>query len=147
MHPGAKVSQRAIRYFFKFGRNLLTPNLIFASEAVISCQLLNNIVLTNEKFFRFKMIDSPLCTFCQTEVESPEHLFFHCDITKSFWHLLFSWISEQNVISTSLMLQNVIFGVFNVVEDFHSLNHIILLAKYYIYNCKLNTIYPSLKSS
>ena len=34
--------------------------------------------------FRFKMIDSPLCAFCQTEVESPEHLFFHCNVTKSF---------------------------------------------------------------
>ena len=33
----------------------------------------------------------------------------------------------------------------NVVEDFHILNHIILLAKYYIYNCKLSIIYASLK--
>ena len=91
------------------------------------------------------MIDPPLYAFCQTEVESPEHLFFHCDITKSFWQLLCSWISEQKVISTLLMLENVIFRVFNVVEDFHILNHIILLAEYYIYNCKLNIIYPSLK--
>ena len=41
MHPAAKVSQRVIRYFFNFdsinGRNLLTADLIFASEAVISC--------------------------------------------------------------------------------------------------------------
>jgi len=35
--------------------------------------------------------------------------------------------------------------VFNVVEDFHILNHIILLAKYYIYKRKLNIIHPSLK--
>ena len=64
-------------------------------------KLLNNIVFTNEKLFRFKMIDSSLCAFCQTEVESPEHLFFHCYITKSFWQLLCSWISEQKVISTA----------------------------------------------
>ena len=108
-------------------------------------KLFNNIVFTNEKLFRFKMIDSPLCVFCQTEVESPGHLFFYCDITKSFGQLLCSWISEQKVISTALTLENVIFGVFNVVEDFHILNHIIILAKYYIYNCKLNIIHPSLK--
>ena len=101
-------------------------------------KLLNNIVFTNDKLFRFKMIDSPLCAFCQTEVESPEHLFFHCNVTKSFWQLLCSWMSEQT-------LENVIFGVFNIVEDFHILNHIILLAKYYIYKCKLNIIHPSLK--
>ena len=52
------------------------------------------------------MINSPLCAFCQTAVESQEHLFFYCDITKSFWQLLCSWISEQKVISTSLMLEN-----------------------------------------
>ena len=34
-------------------------------------KLLNNIVFTTEKLFRFKMIDSPLCAFFQTEVESP----------------------------------------------------------------------------
>jgi len=90
------------------------------------------------------MIDSPLCVFCQTEVESPEHLFFHCDVTKS-WLLLCSWISEKKVVSTSLTLENVIFGVFNVAEDFHILNHIILSAKYYIYNRKLNIIHPSLE--
>ena len=108
-------------------------------------KLLNNIVFTNEKLFRFKMINSPLCAFCQTEVESPEHLFFQCNVTKSFWQLLFSWISEQKVILTSLTLEHVFFGVFHVVEDFHVVNHIILLAKYYIYNCKLNVIHPSLK--
>ena len=47
--------------------------------------------------------------------------------------------------STALTLENVIFGVFNVVEDFHILNHIILLAKCYIYSCKLNIIRPFLK--
>ena len=67
-----------------------------------------------------------------------EHLFFHCNVTKSFWQLLFSWISEEKVILPSLTLENVFFGVFHVVEDFHVVNHIILLAKCYIYNCKLN---------
>ena len=76
------------------------------------------------------MIDSPICAFCQIEVESLEHLLFYCDVTKSFWQLLCSWIFEQKVISTFLTLENVIFGVFNVVEDCHILNHIILLAKY-----------------
>ena len=49
------------------------------------------------------------------------------------------------VILPSLTLENVFFGVFHVIEDFHVVNHIILLAKYYIYNCKLNVIHPSLK--
>lgn len=43
------------------------------------------------------------------------------------------------------MLENVTFGVLNVVEDFHNLNHIILQANYYIYNYKLNIIHLSVK--
>ena len=39
-------------------------------------KILNRIVFTNEKLFRFDMAESDKCTFCQTEVESIEHLLF-----------------------------------------------------------------------
>ena len=38
--------------------------------------MLNGIVFTNEKLFRFDMVESDKCAFCQTEVESIEHLLF-----------------------------------------------------------------------
>ena len=47
-------------------------------------KVLNNIVFTNEKLFKFKILDSPLCSFCKREVESLEHLFYYCDVTKTF---------------------------------------------------------------
>ena len=43
---------------------------------------LNDVVFTSDKLLRFKMIESPLCTFCQKEDESLERLLFHCNITK-----------------------------------------------------------------
>ena len=48
-------------------------------------KVLNNIVFTNEKLFKIKMTDSPQCTFCKNEIESLEHLFYSCEITRSFW--------------------------------------------------------------
>ena len=52
-------------------------------------KILNRIVFTNEKLFRFGMADSPSCAFCQTEVESVEHLLFSCRVSSSFWkHVL-----------------------------------------------------------
>ena len=39
-------------------------------------KVLNNIVFTNEKLFRFGLAQSPSCTFCQEESESLEHLLF-----------------------------------------------------------------------
>jgi len=91
------------------------------------------------------MIDSPFCAFCQTEVESLEHLFSHCNETKTFWNLLSSWLIKQKIIiTTSLAFENDLFGVFNVREDFLILNQLLLLAKFYIYRCKLGIIHPSL---
>ena len=89
------------------------------------------------------MIESPLCPFCQKEDESLEHLLFHCKITKDFWLAFSSWISKQNIFMETLTLTNVLFGVFNDNEDFLILNHLLLIAKYFIYKCKLNKTKPT----
>ena len=60
-------------------------------------KMLNNIVFTNEKVFRLKMIDSLLCTFCKREIESIEHLFFHCNVTKTFSQAFCSWLCNCNI--------------------------------------------------
>lgn len=108
-------------------------------------KILNDIVYTNYKLFRFKIIESPLCTFCQKEDESLEHLLFHCTITKNFWLAFSSWISKQNISIETLTLINILFGVFDDNEDFVILNHLILIAKYFIYKCKLIKIKPTIR--
>ena len=45
----------------------------------------------------------------------------------------------------SFTLTDIFFGVLNVQEDFIILNHMILIAKVYIYKCKLNSVNPSLR--
>ena len=60
-------------------------------------KVLNNIVSTNEKFFKIKMIDSPQCTFCKNEIEFLEHVFYNCEITRSFSVALSSWLIECNI--------------------------------------------------
>ena len=48
-------------------------------------KILNRIVFANEKLFRFDMAESDKCAFCQTEVESIEHVHFSCKISSVFW--------------------------------------------------------------
>ena len=48
-----------------------------------SNMVLNNIVFTNETLSKIKMTDSPQCTFCKNEIESLEHLFYNCKMTRS----------------------------------------------------------------
>ena len=59
-------------------------------------KILNDIIFTNDKLFRFKLIDSPLCIFCKKEVESREHLLFYCRCTEALWEALISWLRKHN---------------------------------------------------
>ena len=95
-------------------------------------KVLNNLVFTNEKLFKIKMIDSPQCTFCKNEIESLEHLLYSCEITRSFWVALRSWLMECNINLEPLSVFNVLFGILNAGEDFVIVNHLILVAKFYI---------------
>ena len=39
-----------------------------------------------------------------------------------------------------ILLIDVLFGKFDIDKDFKAINHILLLAKFYIYRCKLDKI-------
>ena len=89
------------------------------------------------------MIDWPQCTFCKNEIESLEHLFYNCEITRSRWVALRSWLMECNISLEPLSIFNVSFGIFNAGEDFVIVNRLILVAKFYFYRCKLNGVKPA----
>ena len=77
------------------------------------------------------MAESEKCAFCQTEVESIEHLLFSCKISS-----VLSWLRDNNIIVENLKEEDIIFGKFDVGDDFLLVNHILLLGKYYIYSQK-----------
>ena len=91
------------------------------------------------------MSDSPLCTFCKQEVESFEHIFFYCNVTKAFWEAFCSWLGECQVNFQTFTIMDIFFGVFNAEEDFIILNHLILTTKFYIHKGKLNSKNPFIR--
>ena len=107
-------------------------------------KILNLIIFTNEKLHRFKMVDSPLCAFCNAEEESLEHLLYFCKVSTFFWKELLSWIAVEANIVLNASLLDILFGKFDLEKDFLLVNHILLLAKYFIYKCKLSKVIPSL---
>ena len=76
------------------------------------------------------MADLPSCTFCQTEIESIEHLLFSCRVSCSFWKHVLSWLRDYKI--SVKKEEDVIFGKFDIAEDFPLFNHILLLGKFYI---------------
>ena len=55
---------------------------------IFQYKLLNNVLYLNEKLFKFNIVFSPLCSFCNSEDETPIHLFHPCNQTKSHWSKL-----------------------------------------------------------
>ena len=87
--------------------------------------------------FKFKKAVSPLCDFCEKELETIEHLFFHCTKVSTFWH-------ELKVVLNSLDkairfdIKSVLFRILDTDNISILVNYILLESKYFIYRCKLN---------
>ena len=93
------------------------------------------------------MAESEKCAFCQTEVKSSEHLLFSCKTSSVFLEtrLVLAKRQHNNIIVGNLKEEDIIFGKFDVGDDFLLVNHILLLGKYYIYSQKCQKGMPSLK--
>ena len=87
-----------------------------------------------------KVISSPLCSFCNLENETIEHLFWNCTFTQDFWNQLrreltmfdFSLLTEKSVILGILSKESVLF------------NHILVIAKKSIYLSRCKSCTPKI---
>ena len=64
-----------------------------------------------------------------------------------FWKEVLSWIALYSNEVKDISFPDVFFGKLNINKDFRIINHILLLAKFYIYKCKLDTKEPLLDVS
>ena len=87
--------------------------------------------------FTFIKVDSPLCGFCQKELETIEHLFFHCTKVCMFWDEVKVVINSLNIL-VRFDIKDVLFGIFHTDNISILVNYILLESKYFIYRCKLN---------
>ena len=87
--------------------------------------------------FKFKKVDSPLCDFCEKELETIEHLFFNCAKVSMFWDDLKVLLNSLNI-TIRLDIKNVLFGFLDTDNMSILVNYILLESKSFIYRCKLN---------
>ncbi len=88
---------------------------------------LQRIIVTNVKLHKFGKVDSELCTFCETEIEGLEHLFFECSFVQNLWTKIKSQLKIQN----DLSLENIFLGVYEESNDL--INTVIISVKRSIY--------------
>lgn len=92
---------------------------------------------------RFKFNTEDLWTFCSTEKETMEHLFFSCPHAADFWTAGHSWVSLKIQNVPSFTLKEIIYFMdnldFNISE---AVNLVIVLGKYFIHTCKWKNTTP-----
>ena len=106
-------------------------------------EILNRYLTTNSFLHKIGLTASQLCTFCSAESESLEHLLITCPFSMVFLLDFIRWCRNVNIVLDGLSNIDKLFGIWNREEDFLLLNHLLILAKKYIYECRKNSTCPS----
>ena len=109
-------------------------------------RLIHRILPTQRYLFLTKIADSPICNLCSEDEQDTSHLFFECNIAQLFWGQLETRMKRKCHHCQNLRISKELV-IFGLAENFISdkvFDQIILLAKHYIYLCKLKDDFPTL---
>ena len=99
-------------------------------------RFIHNILPTNKFLYSIGLTDTDKCVFCKTNIETVKYLMWDCDFTKQFWSDVKDWVNHDLGIHLIIDYKTICFGLLS--EDFdYFKNIIILLAKRYIYRCRV----------
>ena len=90
--------------------------------------------------FKFGFDETPLCYFCNEELETLEYFLFHSKKVNTFWNELITILKSQDLVYTKVDIKNILFGhICSDDDDSVLVNYIILERKYLIFHSKLST--------
>lgn len=109
-------------------------------------RIIHRILPTKKYLHLCKLTPSPLCVFCNNNIETLHHLFWGCNYTQAFWNNLVNLLQEKctNCDRLKLRQELVLFGTAENVFTDKAFDSILLYAKYFIYKCKLQETIPQL---
>ena len=83
----------------KFDRKkiYILPRITTINTYLYSFQykILNNILFLNKKLFVFGMKNTPLCSSCKKEEETPLHIFSECNSVINLWQQLATFFKKK----------------------------------------------------
>ena len=87
---------------------------------VFQYKVLNNILYLNKSLYKMKLADTPVCTFCQREEETINHLLKECEYSKTLWNDIQNWLEGDlpNIKSWSVVLGFVERQFYGRMENF-----------------------------
>ena len=111
-------------------------------------KLVHRILVSKKELHLFGVSNNSNCTYCG-QPDSISHTFVGCHHSKTFFQNVLQHFNVENATSFTLSDKELLFGKsFNTIDQLQrspllkKLNYCMLLAKYYLYNQKLNQIEP-----
>ena len=112
---------------------------------IFQYKLLNRILNTNNLSYKMTLSETSLCTFCGLYEESPEHLFFYCHFSTSFWMQTVNWLKNIDLKIDKLDVKDVILGHTKIKAHWTLLNDIIVGKQtVYMYSTRSRRTNPTL---
>lgn len=137
------ICNKTVPKVLEFWNNIFQQNInwkdvfIFYRQCTNDCKLLDfqykfifRIIFTKRELLKMKLVDNDKCTFCKHASEDISHVYFDCEFVKRFWQDLEMFINNHlhcNIILTKFDI------TFGISSHNKILNHMILLAKRFIY--------------
>ena len=78
--------------------------------------------------------------------ESLEHLITSCHYSKNFWAEVIKWFYKQGIKIVNLSDKDIMLGIVGCNDELF-VNHVLLLAKQYLYYCRKKSSLPSIRVS
>jgi hypothetical protein len=111
-------------------------------------RLLHRLLPTQRYLFLQKIVDSPTCNFCNQEEQTIPHMLHDCVVIQKFWTDLENMLKDkcQHCYNMGFSKELILFGVRLNTRTDKVMDLLLLLAKFYIYKCKLQDVYPNLQA-
>ena len=102
--------------------------------SVFQYKVIHNILYTNNILYKMKKKPNPYCPYCTNVEQTIAHLFFTCSAARSFWSEFTTWYNSlSKKKKTSLSKTEIIYGVTENCSSCSTLNHLIIIGKYFLY--------------
>ena len=104
-------------------------------------KILFNILDTRGYLHKVKIIENNQCYFCKQDTESITHLFSKCPVVVDFWKNVSNWITRRLHLHIQFSESMKILGYHIQDENFWPINFVLLLSRWYIYQCSRKETY------
>jgi len=73
-------------------------------------KILHRAYTTQSKLFLYKILESPICPFCEERDDNFEHALYKCEMSKQTWSNFQSWLDRYDI-PVQLQISNIILGI------------------------------------